>query len=78
LVVPNEAADAVGAVVDPIPPEAVLYQSRFVPVAVSCTDGEPWHKTNGLVTLGATGTAVTFTVITALVGLSQLFIVCVA
>ena len=75
---PNVAAETVGAVAEPVPPDATLYQSKFDPVAESCTEGEPWHKTTGLVTVGAEGTAVTFTVITTRVGLSQPAIVCVA
>ena len=76
--VPIVEAETVGAVAEPVPPDATLYQSKFDPVAESCTDAEPWHKTTGLVTPGAEGTAVMFTVITALVGLSQPAIVCVA
>ena len=73
---PKVAVDGVGAVGEPVPAVAVLYQSKLVPVAESCTEEKPWQNTTGLVTPGAAGTAVTFTVITALVGLSQPAIVC--
>ena len=73
---PNVAVETVGAVDEPMPPADAVYQSRFIPVAESCIDGEPWHNTNGLETPGAAGTAVTFTVIGALIGLSQPAIVC--
>ena len=75
---PNVAAETVGAVVELVPLAATVYHNKLLPVAESCTDVEPWHNTTGLVTVGAEGTAVTFTVITTRLGLSQPAIVCVA
>ena len=65
MVEPTVAVDGVGAVADPVPPVAVVYQRRFVPVAVSGTGETPWQYTTGDVTPGAPGNAVTFTVIAA-------------
>ena len=73
---PNVAAETVGAVVELVPLAATVYHNKLLPVAESCTDVEPWHNTTGLVTAGAAGTDVMFTVITTLVGLSQPDIVC--
>ena len=43
LVVPGVTVDGVGAVGEPVPPEAVVYHKRFVPVAVSGTAVAPWQ-----------------------------------
>ena len=64
----------VGAVTEPVPPVAVEYQSKFVPVAVSAVAAVFWQYVTGVTTIGAAGVAVTFTTIDAL-GPSQLFIV---
>jgi hypothetical protein len=60
-VFPVAAVDGVGAVVLPVPPVAVVYHNRFVPVAVSGTDVAFWQYVTGVVTTGASGTAFTVT-----------------
>ena len=57
--------DGVGAVEDPVPPLATVYQSKLVPVAVSGVAVEFWQYVTGEDTVGAAGVAVTFTVIVA-------------
>ncbi len=52
---PGEAVDGVGAVAEPVPPVAVVYQRRLVPVAVSAEAVAPWQYEMGLVTAGAGG-----------------------
>jgi hypothetical protein len=66
--------DGVGAVAEPVPPEAVVYQRRLVPVAVSAEAVAPWQYTTGLVTTGAAGVGLTVTSICAL-GPSQIPVV---
>jgi hypothetical protein len=63
--------EGVGAVAEPVPPEAVVYQSRLVPAAVSAETAAPWQYTTGLVTIGAAGVGFTVTSICAL-GPSQM------
>jgi hypothetical protein len=41
--VPGAAVVGVGAVTEPVPPEAVVYQRRFVPAAVSAEAVAPWQ-----------------------------------
>jgi len=64
-VLPAVVVEGVGAVALPTPPVAAVYHNRFVPVAVSGTAVAPWQYVTGLVTVGAAGNAVTFTVIAA-------------
>ena len=52
-----------GALAKAVPPEATVYHLRLVPVAVKVAPGPPTHKFTGLVTVGADGSALTFTVI---------------
>ena len=47
----------------PVPPVAVVYHNRFVPVAVSGTAVAFWQYVTGVVTVGARGAAFTVTVI---------------
>ena len=51
-----------GALAKAVPPEAAVYHLRLVPVAVKVVPGPPTHKFTGLVTVGAAGNALTFTV----------------
>ncbi len=62
---PIAVVDGVGAVVLPVPPVAVVYHIRFVPDAVNGTAVAPWQYVTGVLTVGAAGRAVTFTVIAA-------------
>ncbi len=66
VVLPAVAVEGVGAVADPAPPAAVVYQSRFVPVAVNADAVAPWQYVTGEVTIGAAGVALIVTVIDAL------------
>ena len=68
---PRVVVGGVGAIVEPVPPVAEMYQSKLVPVAVSCAGVEFWHISIGLITDGAAGVAYTFTVTDVLVKLSQ-------
>ena len=52
-----------GALVEAVPPVATVYHLRLLPVAVKVVPGPPTHKFIGLVTVGADGSALTFTVI---------------
>jgi hypothetical protein len=52
----------VGAEAKGLPPEAEVYHLRLMPVAVKVAPGPPTHKFTGLVTGGAVGNALTFTV----------------
>ena len=67
---PPLAVLGVGAVVEPVPFVAVVYQSKFEPDAVSTDAVAPWQYANGLVIVGADGVAFTVTVI-AVLGLSH-------
>ena len=58
--------DGEGAAVLPVPPVAVVYHSRFVPVAVSGVVTAFWQYVTGVLTVGAAGAAVTVTAIKAL------------
>jgi hypothetical protein len=58
--------EGVGAIGDPVPPEAVVYQRRLVPAAVSGEAVAPWQYATGLVTIGAAGVELTVTSICAL------------
>ncbi len=51
--------EGTGAVDEPVPPEAAVYQSKFVPVAVSGLAAEFWQYETGVLTAGAAGAAVT-------------------
>jgi hypothetical protein len=52
-----------GAAAKGLPPEAAVYHFRLVPVAVKVVPGPPTHKFTGVITIGADGSALTFTVI---------------
>jgi hypothetical protein len=69
-VLPAVAVEGVGAVALPVPPVAVVYHNRPVPVAVREAAVSFWQYVTGVVTEGAGGKAFTVTVISAL-GLSQ-------
>ena len=66
MVFPVAAVDGVGAVAEPTPPAAVVYQRRLVPVAVKGTEAVPWQYTTGVITVGAAGVGLIVTVIAAL------------
>ena len=52
--------DGIGAVVEPIPPIATVYQSNPTPFAVSAGAVNPWQYVNMLLfTMGAAGSALT-------------------
>jgi hypothetical protein len=70
-VLPAVAVEGVGAVTLPVPPVAVVYHKRAVPVAVRGTAVSFWQYVTGVVTEGATGKLFTVTTISAL-GPSQL------
>ena len=55
----------VGAVDEPVPPVAAVYQSKLVPVAVSGTAVVFWQYVTGVVTPGAAGVGLIVTVIEA-------------
>ncbi len=74
MVLPVKAVEGVGAVAEPTPPAERVYQSRFVPVALSGVEASPWQYVTGLVTVGAAGVALIVTVIAAL-GPSQVPVV---
>ena len=59
-----------GIVTEPVPPVAVVYHNKFVPVAERPVAKDPWHKLIGEVAIGAAGGVITFTIICAL-GLSH-------
>jgi hypothetical protein len=63
--------EGVGAVALPVPPVAVVYHNRLVPVAVSGAAVAPWQYVTGDITTGADGKTFTVTTISAL-GPSQL------
>ena len=67
---PDAAVEGVGAVALPVPPVATVYHNSPVPVAVRGAAVAPWQYVTGVVTVGASGKALTVTVISAL-GLSQ-------
>ena len=56
----------IGAVELPVPPTAVVYHFRFVPVAVSATAVAFWQYVTGVETTGEDGIAFIVTTITAL------------
>ena len=62
--------DGMGAVAVPVPPDAVVYQSRFVPVAVNALAVAFSQYTTGVVITGITGAGSIVTVV-AVLGLSQ-------
>ena len=53
MVEPVADVNGVGAVADPTPPVAVLYQSKLVPVAVKAVAVAFWQYVTGVVTVGA-------------------------
>ena len=63
---PAVAVDGVGAVALPVPPVAVVYHNRFVPVAVSGIAVAFWQYVTGVVTPGTGGNEFTVTTISAL------------
>ena len=50
---PDAVVNGVGAVADPMPPVALLYQSKLVPVAVKAVAVSFWQYVTGVVTVGA-------------------------
>lgn len=60
----------IGAVALPVPPDGKAYHNNEVPVAVRAVAVVFWQKLTGVVTVGATGVALTITARAAL-GLSQ-------
>jgi hypothetical protein len=60
-VFPDTAVEGVGAVVLPVPPVAVVYHNKPVPVAVSAAAVVPWQYVTGVVTAGAAGKEFTVT-----------------
>ena len=73
MVEPVAVVNGVGAVADPTPPVAVLYQSKLVPVADKVVAVAFWQYVTGVVTVGA-GVELMVTVIDA-IGPSQVAIV---
>ena len=73
MVEPDAVVIGVGAVADPMPPVAVLYQSKLVPEAVKAVAVAFWQYVTGVVTVGA-GVTFIVTVIDAL-GPSQVAMV---
>ena len=73
MVEPVAVVNGVGAVEDPMPPVAVLYQNKLVPVAVKAVAVAFWQYVTGVVTVGA-GVEFIVTVIDAL-GPSQVAMV---
>ena len=59
MVEPDAVVNGVDAVADPMPPVAVLYQSKLVPVAVKTVAVAFWQYVTGVVTVGG---GVTFVV----------------
>ena len=53
MVEPVAVVNGVGAVEDPMPPVAVLYQNKLVPVAVKAVAVAFWQYVTGVVTVGA-------------------------
>ena len=53
MVEPVAVVNGVGAVADPMPPVAVLYQSKLVPVADKAVAVAFWQYVTGVVTVGA-------------------------
>ena len=53
MVEPVAVVNGVGAVADPTPPVAVLYQSKLVPVADKVVAVAFWQYVTGVVTVGA-------------------------
>jgi hypothetical protein len=70
-VFPEAAVEGIGAVALPVPPVAVVYHNKPVPVAVIGTAVSFWQYVTGVVTTGASGKVLTVTTISAL-GPSQL------
>ena len=64
--VPAVVVEGAGAVAEPVPPVAAVYQRRFDPVAVNIAAVAFWQYVIGVVTVGAAGVAVIFTIIAAL------------
>ena len=55
MTLPGAEVEGVGAAALPVPPVAVVYQSRLLPVAVSGAAVLPIHRLTGLLTVGAPG-----------------------
>ena len=69
---PTAAVEGVGAVDEPVPPVAVVYHNKPLPVAVSGEAVWFWQSCTGVFTTGAAGMGLTVTV-TGTLALSQLF-----
>ena len=52
MVEPDAVVNGVGAVADPTPPVAVIYQSKLVPMAVKAVAVASWQYVTGVVTVG--------------------------
>ena len=65
----------VGAAASAVPPVATLYHFKAVPAAVKAVAVAFWQYVTGVVTVGATGMALTVTARVAL-GLSQPVVIC--
>jgi hypothetical protein len=74
-VVPATSVETLGEAVEPVPPVAVVYHFRSLPLAVRSEGVAPWQYVTS-VTAGAAGIALTVTD-TAVLALSQPFTVCV-
>ena len=59
---PTVVVEGVGAVALPVPPVAVVYQSKPVPVAVRAVAVEFWQYVTGLVTVGNAGVVMIVTI----------------
>ena len=55
MIVPVDEVTGVGAVAEPIPPEAPVYHNKPVPVAVSGEAAWFWQSCKGVLTTGAAG-----------------------
>ena len=53
MVEPDAVVIGVGAVADPMPPVALIYQSKLVPVAFKAVAVAFWQYVTGVVTVGA-------------------------
>ena len=53
MVEPDAVVNGVGAVADPMPPVALIYQSKLVPVAVKAVAVAFWQYATVVVTVGA-------------------------
>ena len=61
VVAPTSAVEGTGTVAEPVPPVAVVYHNRPVPVADNGKDGAFLQYCTGLTTVGAGGIGITVT-----------------